>query len=106
MKNGVRQIEIVVGAIQVGGHHRNEVGTVLQVVALAKLDAGNLGDRIRLIGIFERRGEERILGHGLRGLPRIDAGAAQKEQLLYPIFPGIVDHVVLDGQVLIDKPGL
>ena len=46
-------MEVVVGAIEVGGHHGNVVGAVLQVVALAHLEAGNLGNGVLLVGVFQ-----------------------------------------------------
>ena len=46
------QVEIVVGTIQVGRQHRDEVGTVLQVIALTQIDTGDLGNCIGLVGLF------------------------------------------------------
>src|ERR1700722_11712465 len=43
------QIEIIAGAIEVGRHGRNVVASVLLTVGLTELDAGNLGDGVRLI---------------------------------------------------------
>ena len=48
------QVEIVVGAVEVGGHDGDVVRTVLQVEAFAHLQPGNLGNGIRLVGVFQR----------------------------------------------------
>ena len=50
----VLQVEIVVGAIEVRGHHSNVVGAILQIVALAHLQACYFGYGVFLIGIFQR----------------------------------------------------
>ena len=36
---------IVARAVEIGRHHRDEIGAVLQPVGLAQFDAGDLGDR-------------------------------------------------------------
>ena len=45
---------------------------------LAELDAGDLGDRVRLVGGPERAGEDGLLVHRLLGQPRTDTGPAEK----------------------------
>lgn len=40
------QVEIVVGAIKVGRHHRHEIATVLPAIGLAHFHTGDLGDGI------------------------------------------------------------
>ena len=99
------QVEVVIRPIQVGRHHRNEVGAVLQVEALAHLQPRNLGDGIRFVGILQRARQQRILRHGLGRLLRVDAGAPQEEQLLHPVAPALTDHVILYLQIAIDKIG-
>ncbi len=90
------QVEVVVRSVEVGRHHRNEIGTVLNVEALAHLQARDLGNRIRLVGIFEWSGQQGILPHRLRRLFRVDAGAPQEKQLLHSMVPALTDHVVLN----------
>lgn len=97
------KVEIVVGAIQVGGHHRDEVGAILKVVALTKFQSGDFGNGIRLVGVLQLARQEAILGHRLGRLARVDAGAAQEEQFFYPLEVRLVDDIVLDLEVLVDK---
>ena len=49
------EVEVVAGAIEVGGHDANKVGAVLQVVAFAHFDARYLGNRVGLVGILKLR---------------------------------------------------
>ena len=72
------QIEIIIRPVEVGRHHGDIVRTVLQVVTLAHLDTRYLGDRVRLVGIFQGRCQQAILRHRLRSLTGIDAGASQE----------------------------
>ena len=69
----VFQVEIVIGAVKVRGHHGKVIGAVLQVVAFAELDAGYLAERVWLVGIFQFGCEEHVFGHGLRRILGIDA---------------------------------
>ena len=52
---------IVAGAVEIGRHHADEVGAVLAAIGLGQLDAGDLGDRIGLVGRLQRPGQQRIL---------------------------------------------
>ena len=67
------QVEIVVRAVEVGGHGGDEVAPVLPPVSLRQLDTGDLGDRVGLVRRLKRAGEKRVLGDRLRREPRIDA---------------------------------
>ena len=98
-------MEVVVGAVEVGGHHGNVVGAVLQVVALAHLQAGNLRDGILLVGVLQRAGEETVLLHGLWCILGIDAGAAQEEQLFDAMGISLTDNIALDLHVHHDEVG-
>jgi hypothetical protein len=60
----VLEVEVVAGAVEVGGHDAAEVAPVLAVVALAELDAGDLGDGVGLVGGLERAGEQGVLAIG------------------------------------------
>ena len=101
----VLQVEVVVGPIEVGWHHGDVVGAILEVVALTHLQSCYLGDGILLVGIFQRRGEQRVLPHRLRRILRIDAGRSEEEQLLHLVAIGTVDDVALHLQVLHDEVG-
>ena len=52
---------------------------------------------------LQRPGQQILLLQGLRRHPRVDAGAAQKQQLLHPGQPGRLDDIRLDHQVLVKK---
>ena len=52
------EVEVVAGAVEVGGHRGEVVRSVLAVVAPAHLDAGDLGQRIGAVGRLQRAGEE------------------------------------------------
>ena len=60
------QVEVVAGAIEVGRHEREVVGAVLAVETAAQLDAGDLGDRVRPVGLLERTGQQVLLLERLR----------------------------------------
>ena len=102
---GVLEVEVVVGAVEVGGHDGDVVGAVLQVVALAHLQSCDLGDGILLVGVFQWRGEEAVLSHGLGGVLRVDARGAEEEELLDAMAIGLADDVALDEHVLHDEVG-
>ena len=76
-------IEVVEGAVEICGHAADEIASMLMAVALAELDAGDFRDAIRLIGAFHWPGEQAVLANGHFGVLRIDAGAAEEEQLLH-----------------------
>ena len=101
----VLQMEVVVRAVQVGRHYGDVVGPVLEVVALAHLQAGDLRYRIFLVGVFKRRCEQAVLPHRLRGVLRVDAGRAQEEELPHAVGVRLGDHVALDPHVHHDEVG-
>ena len=55
------EVEVVVGSIEIGGHHSDEVGAVLEIVGLAHLESGYLGDGILLVGVLQGRREQTVL---------------------------------------------
>ncbi len=99
------QVEIVVGAIKVGGHHGNVVRTVLKIEAFAHFQSGYFGNGIGLVGVFQRRGEECVFLHRLFGVTGIDAGTTQKEELFHSVTETFADDILLYLQVLVDKIG-
>ena len=99
----VLEVEVVVRPVQVGRHHCDVVRPVLDVEALAHLQPGDLRDGVRLIGVFERGGEEAVLLHRLRRLAWVDAGRAEEEQLLHPVSEALSDDVLLYLEVLPDE---
>lgn len=102
----VLRVEVVVRAIQVGGHGGDGVEAVLDAVGLAHLDAGDLGDGVPLVGGLERAGEERVLRDGLRRELGVDAGGAEEEELADGAAAQRgVDYVGLDLEVGGDEVG-
>ena len=100
---GILEVVVVVGPIHVGRHGANEIATVLPTVGLTHLDARNLGDRIPLIGGFERPGEQGFLLERLRREPGIDAGAPEEEKFRNAGTPRAMDEVVLDLKILVEE---
>ena len=101
----VLEVVVVPRPVEIGGHQRAVACAVLAVVGLAQLDAGDLGHRIGLVGGLEHAGEQLPLVHGLRGVFGIDAGTAEKEQILDPGTVGGIDDVDFDLQVDGDELG-
>ena len=74
----VGEVVVVVGAVKVGGHDAHIAGAVLAVAAFAQLDAGDLGDGIGLVGLFQRAGEKVVLPDRLRAIARVDATGTEE----------------------------
>jgi hypothetical protein len=91
---------IVARPVEIGRHHRDEVDAVLAPIGLAQLDAGDLGDRVPLIGRLERSGEHLLLAHGLWRKLGIDAGRAEKHQLGDAGRMGGLDAIERDGEIV------
>ncbi len=70
----VARVEVIVRPVQVGRHHRAIVTVVLTVVGLAQLDPGNFGNRVRLVGCFQRPLQQFALGDRLFRHFRVDTG--------------------------------
>ncbi len=99
------QVVIVARSVEIG-RHRAQVGrAVLAVVRPAHLDAGDLGEGIRPVGGLERPGEQVVLADRLRAIARVDARGAEEEQPPDARAPGLVDHVGLDRQIVVDEIG-
>ena len=76
------------------------IKAVLPAQRLTQLDAGDLGDRVPLVGGLERAGEQRFFADRLLGELRVDAAAAQKQQAPHPGAPGRFDHMVLNLEIV------
>ena len=99
------QVKVVIWSVQISRHYGNEIGSVLNVEAFAHFQSGNFGNGIRLVGVFQRPGEQRIFLHGLRSIARIDAGATQKNQFLDVVTIACAYNVVLNLQIPVDEIG-
>jgi hypothetical protein len=58
---------------------------VLATVALGQLDARDLGDGVRLVGLLQEAAEQALFLQRLGGHLRVDARGTQEEQLLHPV---------------------
>ena len=96
---------IVAASVQIGRHHIDEVGAVLAAIGLHHLDAGDLRNRIGLVGRLQRSRQHRILAQRLRRQLRIDAGGAEKHQLLGAVDMRGVDHIRRDRQIVVEEFG-
>ena len=77
-------------------------------VGLAQLDAGDLGQRVPLVGRLERAGQQIVLADRLRAVARVDAGGAEEQELAHAHGVGGADQVELDQQVVgeeVDRAG-
>ena len=99
-------VVVVVGTVQVRRHDADVVGAVLAVEVLAVFQAGDLGQGVGLVGLFQRRGQQAAFRHGLGRQAGINAGAAQKFQLFAAVLPGRVDDVHLQNHVVVHEIGL
>ena len=94
---------VVVGSIEVCGHHADIVGAVLPVEEFAILKAADFGQRIGLVGLLERAREQASFGHWLGCQTRIDARRSEEFQLLAAVLPSRVDHIHLENHILVHK---
>ena len=78
----------------------DRIKAVLPAQRLTQLDAGDLGDRVPLIGGLQGPSEQRFLANRLLGELRVDAAAAQKQQAPHAAAPGRFDHISLDLEVV------
>ena len=99
----VLEVEVIVRPVEIGRHDGDVVGAVLQVEAFAELEPRDLSDGVGLIGVLQRAREELVLGDGLLGLARIDAAAAEEEQILHTVAEALADDILLDLEVLVDE---
>jgi hypothetical protein len=78
---------------------------VLAVVAFAQLYSGDLGHRIRLVGLFQRAGQQVVFPDRLRTVARIDAARTEEAQTPDSGEPRAMDQVGFDDQVLVEEVG-
>jgi hypothetical protein len=78
---------------------------VLPVVAFTKLDAGDLGDGVGLVGRLQGASQQVLFPDRLRAVARVDATRSEEAKALDAGLMGAVDEVRLDHQVLVDEIG-
>jgi hypothetical protein len=97
------EVEVVVGPIEVGGHRRDEVAAVLVGVCLTELDARDLRDRVGLVGRFELSVEQLVFTDGLVREARVDARAAEVQQLAHAGEIRRVHHSGVNHHVVVEE---
>ena len=102
---GVLRVVVIVGPVQVGGHHGDEVRPVLAVQEFTVFEAGDFRQGVGFVGLFEFAGQEAIFLHRLRRHSRVDAAAAEEFELLAAVLPRRVDDVHLEDHIVVHKVG-
>lgn len=97
------KIEIVIGAIKIGGHGGDEVTSVLVAIRLAEFDPGDLGDRVPFIRGLETAGEKRVFPDRLVSEFRINAAGPEEEELFHLLLKRRPDDIRLDHQIVVDE---
>ena len=97
------QIEGVSGPVEVRRHRADVGGAELPAVTAHLGDAGDLRQRVGLVGGFQRAGEQRVLGDGLRGVLGVDARGAEEQQPRHAGGVGAGDDAELDAQVVLQE---
>src|SRR5690606_27641610 len=72
---------------------------------VAKLDGGDLGDRVGAVGLLQRSSQEVLLLERLGRQLRVDAGGTEIEELAHAATVGGVDDVEAYAQVDVDEVG-
>ena len=76
---GMLEVIIITLPVKVGWHYTDKTATILPVVSLAHLNAGNLCNRISIIGRFQETGHQVIFFNGLRCILGIYATAPEEQ---------------------------
>lgn len=99
------EIEVVLGAIQIRGHRRDELATKLLAVRAAGEQSGDLGDGVGVIGFFQRSREQILFANGLGTVARVDARTAEVQQFLHAAFVRRTQHGRVNQQIVIQEVG-
>ncbi len=102
---GILEVVVVVGAVEVGRHHTDEVVAVLVSIGVAEFDTGNFGDGIGLVGGFEGTGQEVVFAERLGCHFGVDAGGAEEHEFFHASEMGRVYGVGLDHEVVVEEFG-
>ena len=76
---------------------------MLPVIGMAHFHASNFGHCIGGVGLLQRAGHKIFFANRLSAIARVNAGGAQKQQLLDSVKVSLVDHVRLDENIFPDK---
>ncbi len=99
------EVEVIAGAVEVGGHEGDGVEVVLSAEGLAEFDAGDFGDGVPLVGGFEGASEKVFLFDGLWGVFGVDARRAEEGEFFDAVAVGAGEDVELDGEVVAEEVG-
>jgi len=91
--------------LQISGHGRNEIASVLFPVGLAELDPRYLSDGVGLIGWLQEIAEQIFFPHRLGALPGIDTGTAEIKEFFHFIKIGRMYNCGMKHHVVIDELG-
>src|SRR5437868_12515746 len=97
------KIKIVGRSIEIAWHQTEILRPMLPVIGMAHFHASNFGHCIGGVGLLQRTGHKIFLVNRLRAVTWIDAGRAEKQQLLDSVKVSLVDHVSLDENIFPDK---
>jgi len=98
-------VEIIVGAVEIGGHDSAIISAVLTVIGFAQFDAGDFSDGVGFVGGFEGAGKQGVFCHGLFCQFRVNTGGPEEKQLVDIRLMGPMDDIAFHHQVLVNKLG-
>ena len=101
----VVEVEVVAGAVEVGGHDCDVVCAVLSVEAFAEFESGYFGYGVRFVGEFEWRCEQCVFVHGLWCFAWVYACRAEEYEASDAVAPCFADDVLLYLEVLVYEVG-
>src|SRR5438105_5891761 len=96
---GSLKIKIVGRSIEIAWHQTEILRPMLPVIGMAHFHTSNFGHCIGGVGLLQRAGHKILLANRLWAVARIDAGRAEKQQLLDSVKISLVDHVSLDEDI-------
>ena len=100
---GMLRMVIIIGAVEIGGHHADIIRAILPVQVFTIFQPGNLGQGICLIGLFQGTGKKAALRHRLGSHSGVNAGTSQKHQLLHLIYKSTVNHIHFQNHIIVHK---
>ena len=96
-------MEVVVVAVEVGGHHGQIVCAILEVEALTELEPCDLRYGIGLVRVLQGCGEELLLTYGLVSITWIDTRTAEEKEITHIVSEGLANDILLDLEVVVDE---
>jgi nitroimidazol reductase NimA-like FMN-containing flavoprotein (pyridoxamine 5'-phosphate oxidase superfamily) len=97
------RIEVVAGAVQIGGQERDRVQAVLGAVRLRLHQERALRDAVRRVGLLGIAVPQLLLLERHRRVLRIGADRADQHELLHAVNARALDHLRAHHQVLVEE---